>query len=345
MKAKPQSVAITARAPGKIILSGEHAVVYGGPALAVAVNRFVETTISHSQYLEHKIKFEFMHDKLKHALTLQELHLLRAKIDKRYQDFIAGKCNIVDVIHNPLELIQYAFIYLVENLSLTIQGSLKIQLQSTLPMGCGVGASAAVILSLMHALVNYFSCSLALDKYLHFGRKIENLQHGRSSGLDLFLSLHGGCYFFLDGNMSQRNLPNIPLILVNTGKPQSSTGECVASIAKYFQHGEIGDDFAKVTTVMDLALKQDNLLAVQECIRENHQLLKYIGVVPGKVAKFIAKVEELGSAAKVSGAGAISGVNAGIVLVIGEAAIVDIAKEYGYEILPLQGELRGLQIV
>lgn len=343
MSAKLQSIAITARAPGKIILSGEHAVVYGKPALAVAVNRFVETTIS--PHLDHEIEFEFMHDKLSHALTLQELQILRTKMDKRYQDFIAGKCNIKNVIHNPLELIQYAFIYLAENLSLTIKDGLKIQVQSTLPIGCGMGASAAVILSLMHALINCFSCSLVVDKYLHFGREIENLQHGKSSGLDLFLSLHGGCYFFVDGNMSQRNLPNIPLVLVNTGKPQTSTGECVAAIAKYFQNGEIADDFAEVTTVMDLALQQGNLPAVQECIRENHQLLKYIGVVPGKVAKFIAEVEELGSAAKVSGAGAVSGANAGIVLVVGDAAVVDIAKEYGYEILPVQGELSGLQIL
>lgn len=343
MSIKSQNIAITARAPGKIILSGEHAVVYGKPALAVAVNRFVETTISEN--LGHKIKFEFMNDKLSCALTLQELQVLQTQIDKRYQDFIAGKCNIKNVIHNPLELIQYAFIYLVETLSLTIKTSLKIQVQSTLPIGCGMGASAAVILGVMHALVNYFSYQLVVDKYLYFGREIENLQHGRSSGLDLFLSLHGGCYFFVDGNMSQRNLPNIPLVLVNTGKPQSSTGECVAAIAKHFQNSEIADDFAEVTMVMDLALQQCNLSAVQQCIQENHRLLKYIGVVPDKVDKFIVEVEKLGNAAKISGAGAVSGTNAGIVLVIGDAAVVDIAKKYGYEILPVQGELRGLQII
>lgn len=343
MSAISQNIVITACAPGKIILSGEHAVVYGKPALAAAVNRFVTTTILERP--DNKIQFEFINDKLNNVLTLQELQILQTKMDKRYQDFVAGKCHIKNVIHNPLELIQYAFIYLVENLSLTMKNGLRIQVQSTLPIGCGMGASAAVILSLMHALVNYFGCVLAVDKYLYFGREIENLQHGRSSGLDLFLSLHGGCYFFLDGDMSVRNLPNIPLVLVNTGKPQTSTGECVTAIAKYFQNGEIADDFAEVTTVMDVALQQDNLPAVQECIRENHQLLKYIGVVPDKVSKFIAAIEELGSAAKTSGAGAVSGSKAGIVLVVGEAEVVDLAKEYGYEILPVQGEPSGLQII
>jgi mevalonate kinase len=343
MRAKSQNIVITARAPGKIILSGEHAVVYGKPALAAAVNRFVTTTISERP--DNKIQFEFMNDKLNNELTLQELQILQTKMDKHYQDFIAGKCNIKNVVHNPLELVQYAFIYLIENLSLTIKNGLRIQVQSTLPIGCGMGASAAVIMGLMHALVNYFSCTLAVDKYLYFGREIENLQHGRSSGLDLFLSLHGGCYFFIDGDMSVRNLPNIPLVLVNTGKPQNSTGECVAAIAKYFQNGNIADDFAEVTTVMDVALEQDNLPAVKQCVRENHQLLKYIGVVPDKVSKFVAAVEELGSAAKISGAGAVSGSRAGIVLVVGEAEVANLAKEYGYEILPVQGEPSGLQII
>lgn len=343
MSAISQNIVITARAPGKIILSGEHAVVYGKPALAAAVNRFVETTILESP--DNKIQFEFINDKLSNALTLQELQVLQTKMDKRYQDFVAGKCHIKSVVHNPLELIQYAFIYLVENLSLTVKNGFKIQVQSTLPIGCGMGASAAVILSLMHALVNYFGCSLAVDKYLYFGREIENLQHGRSSGLDLFLSLHGGCYFFIDGDMSVRNLPKIPLLLVNTGKPQTSTGECVAAIAKHFQNGRLADDFAEVTTVMDVALQQDNLPAVKQCIRENHRLLKYIGVVPDKVAKFIAAVEELGCAAKITGAGAVSGSEAGIVLVVGFAEISNLAKEYAYEILPVQGESSGLQII
>jgi mevalonate kinase len=343
MSAKLHDITITARAPGKIILSGEHAVVYGKPALAVAVNRYVDTTISQGH--DNKIQFECTDSKLKSVLTLKELQVLRTQMAKRYQEFLAGKCHIKDVIHNPLELMQYAFVCLVDNLSLPIKNGIKIQVRLTLPVGCGMGASAAVIMSLMHALVNYFSHAIAVDKYLHFGREIENLQHGKSSGLDLFLSLYGGCHLFIDGDVSKRNIPNIPLVLVNTGKPKTSTGECVAAIAKHFQHGDLVDDFTEVTLVMDHALQQGDLMAVQQCIRENHKLLKYIGVVPDKVAQFVTAIEALGNVAKISGAGAISGSNAGIVLVVGEAAIVDIANEYGYEILPVQGELCGLQII
>lgn len=291
-------------APGKVILSGEHAVVYGKPALATSVNRFVKTNIS--ARLDDKIQFN---DRI---LTLQELHT-----------------------YSKTELIYHAFIYLVENLSLDIKRGLKIQVESTLPIGCGMGSSAAIIISLMRALTNYFNLSLSEDKYLHFGREIENFQHdGKSSGVDVFLSLHGGCYFINGENRIKRNTPNIPITLVNTGKPQSSTGECISAAAKYFQGDSITEDFAKVTTAMDIALQQDNLSDVMQCIRENHKLLKYIEVVPDKVCKFISAIEGLGNAAKISGAGAVSGSNAGIVLVVvGETEILDIIREYGYEIL------------
>ncbi len=338
-----QNHVVTASAPGKIIFSGEHSVVYGRPAIALAISRFATTTITAES--GHGIWFHFLNDNLKHVATMKELQSLRVQISKRYRKFIVGKYQIKDVIGNPLELIQYAFIYLVENLLLTPRGGLKIQVDLSLPIGCGMGASAAVILSLMHALVNYCGYALTVDKYLYFGREIENLQHGHSSGLDLFLSLNGGCYFFGTGEVSPRNLPRVPFVLVNTGKSETSTGECVEKAAKYLQNSAFADEFSRVTCACDLALQQNNLAVVKQCVSRNHELLLDIAVVPTRVADFITEVTARGNAAKVSGAGAVSGNNAGIVLVVGEVEISDIVAKYGYTILPVHGESRGVRLI
>lgn len=337
-----QNLAITTRVPGKIILSGEHAVVYGRPALALAINHFATTTITSQP--GRGIGFEFSNDNLKRIATLQELQTIKAEIAKRYRKFTAGKCQIKEVIHSPLELIQYAFAYLVENLFLTVTGGIKVQVELSLPIGCGMGASAAVILSLVHALVSYYGHTLTMDKYLYFGREIENLQHGRSSGLDLFLSLHGGCYFFVAGEVSRRSLPRIPLMLINTGRAESSTGECVEKAAKYLQGG-VADDFSQTTISMDLALKQNDLAAVKQSVWKNHELLQKLGVVPKRVANFIAAIAARGGAAKISGAGAIYGNSAGIVLVVGQEEVLDLVAEYGYAILPATGESSGLTLL
>lgn len=334
---------ISAKAPAKIIFSGEHAVVYGCPALALAVNRFATTTIS--QQSKRGICFELLNDNTHQIVSLQELQSLKTKISKRYLKFTAGKLQIKDVITNPLHLIQYAFIYLTENLFLPVTSGLKIQVGLNLPIGGGMGASAAIILSLISALISFYGQTLSIDKYLYFSREIENLQHGRSSGLDLYVSLHGGCHLFVAGDAKKRNLPKIPFVLVNTGKTTTSTGECVESVAKHLQNSTLTTDFTQITLAMDLALQQNNLEETKRCISENNILLQKIGVVPKKVADFINTVTARGNAAKISGAGAISGNNAGIVLVAGDEEISDIITTYGYEIIPIQGESSGLCIL
>lgn len=334
---------VISAAPGKLIIAGEHAVVYGKQALALAVDRFATTTIS--QNSAPKIHFEFLNDGLQHVTTLQELELLKTVISNRYQQFISGKCRIKEVIHSPLELIQYAVIYLVENLFLPIHDGLRIQLALNFPVGCGMGASAAVILSLIHALSQYYGQDLTADKYLHCGREIENLQHGRSSGLDLFLSLSGGCYFFADGQASKRNLPNFPLQIVNTGRPVTTTGECIEYAAKYLQQGSLIDDFSQVVRALDLAWQHDDLEQFRECIKINHRLLQEIGVVPKKVSNFIADIAARGNVAKISGAGSVVGDSAGIVLVFGSNKVEDLVAAYGYEILLVNGEADGVRIL
>lgn len=342
-KSQEESLVISARAPGKLILSGEHSVVYGNSALAMAINRYAETTIT--EVPGSDIYFEFLNNNLRTKVSLGDLEGLKRVINKRYRKFTSGKYHIKDVLHSPLELIQYAFIYLVENLFLPIKVGLKIQVSTTLPIGCGMGASSAVILSLMHALLSYCSHGINVDKYLYFGKEIENLQHGKSSGLDLFLSFYGGCYFFENGNAVKRNLPNMPFVLVNTGSPNVSTGECVEAVVEQLQDTNVISDFNAVAVAMDLAIQKNELSKIKLCVHENQKLLDHIGVTPKKVSNFIKDVEARGNAAKISGAGAVSGNGAGIVLVVGDQEILDLVKEYQYEILPVQGESNGICIV
>jgi mevalonate kinase len=334
---------VTAKAPAKVILSGEHAVVYGMPAIAIAVDRYVTTSLQFANS-SAEIKFNFVNTKQEQSTTAAQLAELQTVVEQRYQKYLAGQCDIGEVLQHPVELLQYAYIYLLEQLHGKPIGGSEIKVELTAPLGCGMGTSAGVILSLMRVLANHAGVTLTPGQYLEFGRTIENLQHGKSSGLDLYISLNGGCHFFFEGKATKRNLPQFPLTLINTGKPLTTTGECVAYAKKYFQKSNIADDFSEITLVMDLALQQNNFAAVQECVRENHSLLKYIGVVPEKVANFIAAVEREGGAAKVSGAGAVRGDNAGIVWVVG-AVPADLVNEYGYSTINVNGDHNGLQLL
>jgi mevalonate kinase len=332
-------------APGKLILSGEHAVVYGHPALAMAVNRYVTATAT-PQLAPH-ISFDLSDLSYQRRLSLSTLDSLKDRIKEKYHRFVSGDFKIRDVLQKPVELAQVAFSLFFEVLNIKLTQGIKIHVESTIPMGCGMGSSAATVLSVVHAIANHLEMNLTPEMFLRLGLQAENMQHGYSSGLDLQVSMYGGCLYIKEGQLHQRAVPTIPMYLVNTGSPANTTGECVEAVAHYFKTSQIGNDFAAVTDAMDAAFQDAHLVRAQESVQANHDLLVRIGVVPEAVQQFATSVQEMGGAAKICGAGAISGDKAGVALVVtqDEAALAELCARYQYSLLPIVGESRGVHVI
>lgn len=331
-------------APGKLILSGEHAVVYGKPALAMAINRYVVATASSA--LSPYISFQLSDLAYERRLDLATLRRLKERIKRKYERFIAGDFKIREVLQKPVELAQFAFTLFYEALNIKLNQGIQIHIQSDIPIGCGMGSSAATILSVVHAMAHHLKMDLSPETFLRLGLEAENMQHGYSSGLDLQVSLQGGCLYMNKGQISQRPVPTLPFYLINTGIPESTTGECVAQVAAGFQSSLIWDEFAAVTDAMDCALQLNQPNEVKKLISENHQLLVNIGVVPPQANKFITEVEQSGGAAKICGAGAVRGNQAGVMLVMAddEQHLKTICEQYRYSILPISGDRRGVHV-
>lgn len=290
-----------AHAPGKLILSGEHAVVYGMPAIAVAVNKFATATVTSN------INTKSDHDKLIEFTINNFAH--------RFNLFI---------------------------------GDLQIKIDSTIFIGCGMGSSAAVALSIIGALSAHFEIKLTKDEYFDLAQMSEKLQHGRPSGVDVYTCLHGGGVYFQQGKIKPCQINDkLPIFMVNTGKPSVSTGECVAEVAEKFNNSKIWSEFAEVTNALINILEKNDILELRKLIRINHRLLVEIGVVPQKTQKFIAEIEQAHAAAKICGAGAVAGDNAGIVLVVVDKVelVKNICARYHFDLVPIQIETRGLRIV
>ena len=332
------------RSPAKLILSGEHAVLYGQPALAVAVDYYTEAVINwHKSQL---INFKFLDLEYAKAHTLYALDKIKHRIQKKYREFLAGRCGITDVLRKPFELLQYSVCNLIEKLNLELKQGFEIEINSNIPIGCGMGSSAAAIVSTMHAIACLFKLNLEAKSFLSLGRDIESLQHGRSSGLDLHLTMFGGGVRFCQGQTEQRHIADTSyLYAVQTGAPQSSTGAAVTHVAKHFINSSLGDDFGAVTNALDAALAANNLPAIKAAINANHKLLNNIGVVPAKVANFIAEIEHNQGAAKICGAGSVAGDNAGVVLLVSEIDLASIAARYNYAIHPLAVDYHGTRVV
>lgn len=331
-------------APGKLILSGEHSVVYGKPAIAMAVNRYVCARVFDDPL--PLISLDFADLSYKRSVTLDALYQLKHRISENYFNFKNSYINIREVLKKPFELAQFALSLCLENLNITLSQGMQIQVTSTIPIGCGMGSSAATILSIIHAMASYAGVNIPQKTIYELGLQAENMQHGISSGLDLYVSLYGGCCYVKGNDVSAKPLPTMPLYLINTGTPQTSTGECVTAVSPYFKQSSLGDDFADVTEAMVSALNHNALHEFKFAIAANHDLLNKIGVVPERVQRFIQEIRLLGGVAKICGAGASSGNHAGIVMVVvdDESLLPSLCDKYGYTMLSVKGEPRGVHV-
>lgn len=332
-------------APGKLILSGEHSVVHGSPALAMAVNRYVVASAS-KQFLPF-ISFDLSDLSYRDCLSVSALKQLKHHVKEKYQRFLHGDFKIREVLHKSMELAQFTLMLFFDMLNIKLTQGVKLQVRSDIPIGCGMGSSAATILSIVHALAHHFDKQLTSEMILNLGLEAENMQHGFSSGLDLKVSLHGGCLYLQNGEIQRRAVPNFTLYLINTGTPKSSTGECVNHVKPFFKSNSLVNDFSAVTQAMDAALQQQNTKEVSRAIQANHELLVKIEVVPQQVQQFISEVELQGGVAKICGAGSVAGNHAGMVLVMTEnvSTLEKLCKQYHYDIVPITGESRGVHVI
>jgi len=330
-------------APGKLILSGEHAVVYGRPALAMAIDRSAVAEIE--PLAGCQVTFDLADLSASSSFTERALRDFKERIQKNYREFLEGRMSIRDVVRKPIELFEYAFIMILDGMHLKLDQGLGVRLRSSIPMGCGMGSSAASILSMLRATGHYFRVDFRPDWYYSYSLEAENLQHGHASGVDSYISLHGGCAVFQQGHAERVPLPQGTHLLVDTGRPETGTGETVEAVRKHWQHESIWSDFEAVTRGMTDAVRRNDKGALAATIKENHRLLTRIGVVPEKVQKFIADVESAGCAAKICGAGASSGDAAGIVYVTSDAPVDELVKTYGYKGLTVRGEPLGVRVV
>ena len=336
----PQSM--RSRVPGKIILSGEHAVLYNQPALAIAVNRFATCEVfqNGSDRLEIMLNGEQL-DRAPMVFLPQE----REMTTKRFESFKAGRLPIEQVIRGPKALISYAVttFALAENISL--KEGLLLNIRSEIPIGCGMGSSAAVILAVYKALCLAFDVTWSTEHLYEAALQTENLQHGKSSGLDPLTCLHGGAVLLKGDQTSSVEVEGLEFQLVFTGKPECTTGECVSHVAEHFATSTIWKLFGNVTNQFVEAIETGNLDNMRTAVTENQRLLEKIGVVPNRVQKFIEEIEFHDSAAKVCGAGAISGDAGGMVLVLSDMDLEPLTQHYGYECMKAEVDNHGAQTV
>ena len=331
-----------ASAPGKLILSGEHAVVYGRPALVAAVNQRVYAAVQpHAE--NWLVSYEGWDAAA--ARSVEELSELCVRLDTAYEQFLEGALPITEVVGSPMNLLQYALgVTLAEARAETDCG--RMHLEGEIPIGSGMGSSAACILALCAALDDALGRAFDPESLRKRVDRTEAMQHGKPSGVDAHTCLHGGMHVFAGGKARRVDMHEKNLLLVDTGAPASSTGECVMQVADRFSQSALWVDFEAVTARMEQALIEVDHDALRDAVRLNHRLLVEIGVVPQPVGAFVEQVESAGGAAKLCGAGAVRGTAGGILWVTGldTDLLNSLAGTAGFTTMETTLDLEGVRV-
>jgi mevalonate kinase len=177
------------RAPGKIILFGEHAVVYGQPALAVPVFQVEATAMIEDEPAGSGLSI--------HATDL----------------------NLM------LPLAEGATHPLVEAARLTLtrlnrlEPNARITIHSTIPIASGLGSGTAVSAALARALAGYFGQDLPAPELSSLVHEVEKVYHGTPSGIDNTVVCFGQPVYFVRNQTIEPLVVKAPLHLVigNTG--------------------------------------------------------------------------------------------------------------------------------
>lgn len=316
---------VVASAPGKIILMGEHAVVYGRPALVAAVGMRARARLGAPPDLGRgAVELRLPDLGLRAAATREELRAFAERARERWRRRRAtggGRRDGADP-DDPTRLVRVA---VGEAMRLapapTEAPGLRLEVASELPVGCGLGSSAAVGAAVSGAWLARHGISPDEEERERLLLEIERRQHGSPSGVDGATVLRGGVLWAEprdEGELEVEPAEVAPdrlarLRLVDTGSPAEDTGAVVAAVRR--RREEQPDRVAAALDRVETATRRfRRVLAgggrsadeLGELIRSCQRGLEELGVVPGPARRLVRSIEERGGAAKISGAGALT---------------------------------------
>jgi len=272
---------VKASAPGKIILFGEHAVVYGRPSLAVPVTQ-VHADVEIS-------------DSASAGIWIQAPDInLHAELNTLPSDH-----PIASVIHNLFFLSRVSPF-----------PNLNIKITSTIPVASGLGSGAAVTIALTRALSAYINYSMTDEQINAFAYEIEKLHHGTPSGIDNTVITYSKPVYFIKGQPIETFQVAQPFTIVigDTGI-SAPTKESVGNVRKLWDADRaswelIFDNVGGIAKRARDAIESGEWKQLGELMNQNHVLLQGMTVSSPELDQLVIAANNQGAlGAKLSGGG------------------------------------------
>lgn len=268
-------------APGKIILFGEHAVVYGRPALAVPVTQ-VQAEVD-------------VRDSARAGVWVEAPDVgLHAELNT-----LASDHPVAAVIHNLFFLLRVVPF-----------PNLEIDISSSIPVASGLGSGAAVTVALSRALAAHIGHSMSDEDVNAFAYEIEKLHHGTPSGIDNTVITYARPVYFVRGQPIEIFKVREPftILIADTGIA-APTRESVGDVRRLWFDNKsrwetVFDRIAEVSFTARRALEAGKWQVLGELMDENHALLQKLTVSSPELDRLVEAARSAGAlGAKLSGGG------------------------------------------
>ena len=260
---------------GKAILVGEHAVVYGSHAVALPLRDMrLDLSVSPSNEMQ-----------LPPRVSMKANDL---QMTQRVADVFVEAAELLGAKEVPSEVVG----------------------QSRLPIGAGVGSSAALCVSALRGVAGIMGMTLKKSQLASLANTLEKRFHGQPSGLDTAVVAHESCLLFKrQATMRVLDTPHPQywnFVLLDSGV-RASTMSMIRLASPYFR-GVDGDRrivcFDELAMATAEALKAGDVVLMSELISECDRLLSELGIVTHDLSSMISELKRLGClAAKTTGAG------------------------------------------
>lgn len=279
-------------APAKVILFGEHFIVYGGKAILCSINKRI--TVESELTKTDKIEIN------------SELGSLA----------VPKKTNIKDIdsVFRPL-------VYLAQKI-LKSDSGIKISIKSEIPSGVGLGSSSACCVAAASSILGLFA-KPSKEEILKLAIDAEKTIFENASGADSNICVYGGIMEYSKNGVKRLDFnPKFKLVIANS-KVAHSTTEVVSKVKKFKEKQP--DVFSILcnneATLIEEALgdlKKNDLKSLGQKMLVNQAHLEKIGVSNEILDSMLDSIKDVSYGAKITGAG-----DGGCIIILADGANLD----------------------
>ena len=293
---------------GKVILLGEHSVVYGRHAIAVPVPQTI------------RVKIEDCKESVMLMIPSWGIEYQLDKDIEQRQSF-----------EKPAGAI-------LERLNLSNKG-MRIEVFPDIPRGMGLGGSAAIAVAIIRGLSNHFNLGLSDEEVNGMAFESEKIAHGNPSGIDNTMATFGQPLIYRTGEpplVERLNINESFSLVVGFSRHEGVTAKTVRNVREGWRkntamYEKIFDDIDDLVLKSVTAIQNNDFALLGQMMNFCQGLLNALQVSNPELERLIGLAREAGAlGAKLTGGG---GGGAMVALVKKESEVAEAIESEGFETL------------